>query len=54
LSENLKGRDPVGKHTGVNGTIILKCILKKLDEGTDWIHLALQRQQYAWRLVNKI
>jgi hypothetical protein len=31
----------------IDGRIILKCIFKKLDEGMDWIDLALGRGR--WR-----
>jgi hypothetical protein len=38
---------------GVNGRIILKCIFKKWDEGTDWIELTQDR--HRWRgLVNVV
>jgi hypothetical protein len=47
----MKGRDNLGD-MGVDGKIILKCILNKLGEDVDWIHLIQNRVQ--WRALGNI
>ena len=43
--ENLKERDHLG-HSGVEGSIIIKWILKKLNDSLNWKDLANDRDTY--------
>jgi hypothetical protein len=53
LWENLRERDHSLGRPGVDGRIILKCMLKKQDGGVDWIDLAHYRDR--WRaFVNTV
>jgi hypothetical protein len=48
--ESLKGRDH-SEDLGVDGRIILKCIVGKWSWGIDWIHLPKDRDR--WRAFVK-